>query len=90
MKSRSRWRQLVTLADAGNLEKIVQHGKRADSIVKNMLQHSRDLGRGASRDGLFMSLGSPLVIPGFAGCQRTARPRYSIAAGVKPARFLRC
>lgn len=24
-----------------NLEKIVQHGKRADSIVKNMLQHSR-------------------------------------------------
>jgi len=26
----------------GNLEKIVQHGKRADSIVKNMLQHSRE------------------------------------------------
>jgi signal transduction histidine kinase len=25
-----------------NLEKIVQHGNRADSIVKNMLQHSRD------------------------------------------------
>jgi len=25
-----------------NLEKIVQHGKRADSIVKNMLQHSRE------------------------------------------------
>src|SRR4051812_11531525 len=25
-----------------NLEKIVQHGKRADSIVKNMLLHSRD------------------------------------------------
>jgi signal transduction histidine kinase len=25
----------------GNLEKVVQHGKRADSIVKNMLQHSR-------------------------------------------------
>ena len=24
-----------------NLEKIVQHGKRADSIVKNMLLHSR-------------------------------------------------
>jgi signal transduction histidine kinase len=24
-----------------NLEKVVQHGKRADSIVKNMLQHSR-------------------------------------------------
>jgi two-component system, NtrC family, sensor kinase len=26
----------------GNLEKVVQHGKRADSIVKNMLQHSRE------------------------------------------------
>ncbi|WP_091881203.1 GAF domain-containing protein [Bradyrhizobium sp. Rc2d] len=26
----------------GNLEKIVQHGKRADSIVKNMLLHSRE------------------------------------------------
>jgi signal transduction histidine kinase len=25
----------------GNLERIVQHGKRADSIVKNMLLHSR-------------------------------------------------
>ena len=26
----------------GNLEKIVQHGQRADSIVKNMLLHSRE------------------------------------------------
>jgi two-component system NtrC family sensor kinase len=25
----------------GNLERVVQHGKRADSIVKNMLLHSR-------------------------------------------------
>jgi signal transduction histidine kinase len=25
-----------------NLQKVVQHGKRADSIVKNMLQHSRE------------------------------------------------
>lgn len=29
-----------TLKD--NLEKVVQHGKRADSIVKNMLQHSHE------------------------------------------------
>ena len=28
----------------GNLEKVVQHGKRADSIVKNMLLHSRGAG----------------------------------------------
>ena len=26
----------------GNLHKVVQHGKRADAIVKNMLQHSRE------------------------------------------------
>jgi hypothetical protein len=25
-----------------NLDQVVQHGKRADSIVKNMLQHSRE------------------------------------------------
>jgi two-component system, NtrC family, sensor kinase len=31
-----------------NLEKVVQHGKRADSIVKNMLLHSRS-GSGESR-----------------------------------------
>ena len=26
-----------------NLEKITEHGKRADGIVKAMLEHSRDL-----------------------------------------------
>src|SRR5271165_355474 len=26
----------------GNLDKVVQHGKRADSIVKNMLLHARE------------------------------------------------
>jgi signal transduction histidine kinase len=33
----------------GNLEKVVQHGKRADSIVKNMLLHSRE-GSGERRE----------------------------------------
>jgi signal transduction histidine kinase len=35
--------EINELADMlqGNLDKIVQHGKRADSIVKNMLLHSR-------------------------------------------------
>src|SRR5581483_5764293 len=32
-----------------NLEKVVQHGKRADSIVRNMLLHSRE-GSGEMRD----------------------------------------
>ena len=31
----------ITTTLKGNLEKIVQHGRRADSIVKNMLLHSR-------------------------------------------------
>jgi signal transduction histidine kinase len=38
----------VTLRD--NLNKIVQHGKRADAIVKNMLLHSRE-GSGEHRPG---------------------------------------
>ena len=35
--------QINEIADMlqGNLDKVVQHGKRADSIVKNMLLHSR-------------------------------------------------
>jgi signal transduction histidine kinase len=35
--------EIGELADMlqGNLDKVVQHGKRADSIVKNMLLHSR-------------------------------------------------
>jgi two-component system, NtrC family, sensor kinase len=31
----------ITQMLKSNLDKVVQHGKRADSIVKNMLQHSR-------------------------------------------------
>jgi len=36
--------EVAELADTlrGNIGKIVQHGKRADSIVKNMLLHSRE------------------------------------------------
>ena len=36
--------EITELADTlrGNLEKVVQHGKRADAIVKNMLLHSRE------------------------------------------------
>ena len=32
----------LTLMLKSNLEKVVQHGRRADSIVKNMLLHSRE------------------------------------------------
>ena len=36
--------EITELTDTlrGNLEKVVQHGKRADGIVKNMLLHSRE------------------------------------------------
>src|SRR5262249_34397829 len=36
--------EVTELMDAlrGNLDKVVQHGKRADAIVKNMLLHSRE------------------------------------------------
>jgi two-component system, NtrC family, sensor kinase len=36
--------EISEIADTlqGNLGKVVQHGKRADAIVKNMLQHSRE------------------------------------------------
>jgi phosphoglycerate-specific signal transduction histidine kinase len=36
--------EIVELADTlrSNLDKIMQHGKRADSIVKNMLLHARE------------------------------------------------
>ena len=35
--------EISEIADTlqGNLDKVVQHGKRADAIVKNMLLHSR-------------------------------------------------
>ena len=36
--------EITELTDTlrGNLDKVVQHGKRADTIVKNMLLHSRE------------------------------------------------
>jgi two-component system, NtrC family, sensor kinase len=36
--------EISEIADTleGNLDKVVQHGKRADAIVKNMLRHSRE------------------------------------------------
>ena len=43
--------EITELSDSlkGNLQRVVQHGQRADSIVKNMLLHSR-AGTGERRD----------------------------------------
>jgi two-component system NtrC family sensor kinase len=46
-KTRDELDELTQILKA-NLEKVVQHGKRADSIVKNMLLHSRE-GSGEQR-----------------------------------------
>jgi signal transduction histidine kinase len=40
-KKRTEIKELVDTMQ-GNLDKIVQHGKRADAIIKNMLLHSRE------------------------------------------------
>src|SRR5215472_10938905 len=40
-KSRSEIHELTDTL-RGNLDKVMQHGKRADAIVKNMLLHSRE------------------------------------------------
>ena len=40
-KARAEINELANML-RGNLEKVVQHGKRADAIVKNMLLHSRE------------------------------------------------
>jgi signal transduction histidine kinase/DNA-binding FrmR family transcriptional regulator len=41
LKPRKELEELTAMLKS-NLEKVVQHGKRADSIVKNMLLHSRE------------------------------------------------
>ena len=49
--------EITELTDTlrGNLDKVVQHGKRADAIVKNMLLHSRE---GSASTGLSISMPS--------------------------------
>ena len=75
-----------------NLEKVVQHGKRADSIVKNMLQHSRE-GSGERRSADINALveeslnlayhGARAEKPGFCDhAQARPRPRCGRARAV--------
>ena len=60
-----------------NLEKIVQHGKRADSIVKNMLLHSRQ-GSGERRPADINALVEESLNLAYHGA-RAERPEFDIA-----------
>jgi signal transduction histidine kinase len=63
-----------TLKD--NLEKIVQHGKRADSIVKNMLLHSRE-GSGEHRPSDINALLDESLNLAYHGV-RAEKPQFNV------------
>jgi signal transduction histidine kinase len=60
----------------GNLEKVVQHGKRADSIVKNMLLHSRE-GAGEQRPADINAIVEESLNLAYHGA-RAERPGFNI------------
>jgi two-component system, NtrC family, sensor kinase len=59
-----------------NLEKVVQHGKRADSIVKNMLLHSRE-GSGERRATDVNALVDESLNLAYHGA-RAERPQFNV------------
>jgi signal transduction histidine kinase len=59
-----------------NLEKVVQHGKRADSIVKNMLLHSRE-GAGEQRSADVNALVEESLNLAYHGA-RAEKPGFNI------------
>ena len=59
-----------------NLEKVVQHGKRANSIVKNMLLHSRE-GSGEQRSADINSLVEESLNLAYHGA-RAEKPGFDI------------
>lgn len=63
----------------GNLEKVVQHGKRADSIVKNMLLHSRE-GSGEHRPVDINAIVEESLNLAYHGA-RAEKPGFNITLG---------
>ena len=59
-----------------NLEKVVQHGKRADSIVKNMLLHSRE-GSGEHRSADINALLEESLNLAYHGA-RAEKPQFNV------------
>ena len=68
--------ELTTMLKS-NLEKVVQHGKRADSIVKNMLLHSRE-GSGEQRSTDINALVEESLNLAYHGA-RAEKPSFNIA-----------
>jgi hypothetical protein len=71
----------------GNLDKIIQHGKRADSIVKNMLLHSREgsgEGRPKQPHAIAMKDGSAF---GIGGCGKMEGPEWMRPLPAEPMRM---
>jgi PAS domain S-box-containing protein len=60
----------------GNLDKVVQHGKRADSIVKNMLLHSRE-GSGEHRPADINAIVEESLNLAYHG-ERAERPGFNV------------
>lgn len=60
----------------GNLEKVVQHGKRADSIVRNMLLHSRE-GSGEHRPADINAVVEESLNLAYHGA-RAERPSFNV------------
>ncbi|MGY8634976.1 cache domain-containing protein [Bradyrhizobium sp. 14AA] len=60
----------------GNLEKVVQHGKRADSIVRNMLLHSRE-GSGEHRPSDINAVVEESLNLAYHGA-RAERPAFNV------------
>ncbi len=67
--------ELIGLIDS-NLEKVVNHGRRADSIVKNMLLHSRDGSGERSRVNVNAMVEEALNL-GYHGA-RADKPGFSV------------
>jgi two-component system NtrC family sensor kinase len=67
--------ELTTLLKE-NLEKVVQHGKRADSIVKNMLLHSRE-GSGEHRSADINAILDESLNLAYHGA-RAEKPQFNV------------
>jgi len=74
-KSRGEVDELTRLLK-NNLEKVVQHGKRADSIVKNMLLHSRE-GAGEHRPADINALIDESLNLAYHGA-RAEKPHFNV------------